>query len=218
MPNLAGLNAQAIVVRLPVPRARALIRALLLAMPALVLLTASVAVVRHLLAQPSGVGTRAVDSAIVVLSLPLPLLAAIFAWRAVRWLALALWPAPVGAFADREGLTLRLGWFVRQRFDARRMDICYPFELSEEEADGSVEAFLPPEQQFATMLPRILHPEADEPLNRTLLRYTLGSQEAAAAALRPVIEQWRAQTEDEANVDQPATPDAQASSAEDEPS
>ena len=80
-------------------------------------------------------------------------------------------------------------------YDAVRLDVRYPFELSADTVNGSFEAFLPQEEQIARFLPRLLHPDAREPLNQVILRFAGGREEEIAAAMRPAVEQWRARAE-----------------------
>jgi len=140
---------------------------------------------------PSGVSNRLVDYSVALISLPIPLTALWSAFKGARWLLLSVWPAPVGVFADERTLTLRLGPFGTRSYDASRMDIRYPFELSQDDEGGGFEAFLPEEEQQMRLLPRILHPGAREPLNRVILRFVQPSEEEAVRSLRPLLDHWR---------------------------
>ncbi len=175
----------------PVSRGRALTRALIWAVPAAILGTATVLIYSGLNFVPSGVSNRLVDYSIAVIALPLPATALWTALTAVRWLLLTVWPAQVGIFASPAELVFRLGPFGTTSFDAARLDVRYPFELSGDEEAAVFEAFLPEEQQRETLLPRILHPNSKQPLNQVILRFSSGDEREASRLLRPVIDTWR---------------------------
>jgi hypothetical protein len=48
------------------------------------------------------------------------------------------------------------------------------------------------EEQLASFLPRITHPESTEPLNVVILRHVSGSESEVADMLRPAVDKWRA--------------------------
>jgi hypothetical protein len=139
---------------------------------------------------PTAISNRLVDVGIAFCALPLPLGAFFCAVRAVRWLLLAAWPASLGIFASEREMTFRLGPFGTKAFDARRLLIRYPSELPEDD-HGGFERFLPVEEQFATLLPVITHPDSAEPLNLLILRVAGADEATLACHLRPAIARWR---------------------------
>jgi len=183
--------AAAEVVVLPVSRSRAASRALVCSVPAILLGITTILIYSRLNFVPTGVSNRVVDYSIAAISLPIPLMAVWTALKAMRWLLLALWPAPVAVVAQVDSLTLRLGPFGTRAYDTPRLDVSYPFELSQDADGGGFEAFLPEEEQRDKLLPRILHPAAREPLHRVILRLVKESEPEAARTLRPLIDRWR---------------------------
>lgn len=139
---------------------------------------------------PSGASNRLVEYCIAIVASVFPLGGLFSSFRAVRWLLLASWPRECGILAREESLLLRLGPFGVHGYDIARTEIRYPFELADG-ADASYEAYLPEEEQMERFLPRMIHPQAAEPLNRVILRFVRGSEMETAAALRPMIERWR---------------------------
>jgi hypothetical protein len=179
------------VVVLSVARARAASRALVCSVPAFLLTMTTVLIYGRLNFVPTGVSNRLVDYSIAAISLPIPLIAVWTALKALRWLLLAVWPARLGVVADADNLTLHFGPFGNRTYDAPRLDVRYPFELSQDADGGGFEAFLPEDEQRAKLLPRILHPDAREPLSRVILRLVKDSEPDAARALRSTIDRWR---------------------------
>ncbi|MDO8629788.1 MAG: hypothetical protein Q7R41_04785 [Phycisphaerales bacterium] len=176
---------------LSVSRARAVTRGLLCLVPALLLGAATFATYSRLHFVPTAISNRLVDYSIAVALLPCSIFTLVFGFRAVRWLLLSCWPGDVAIVADETALTLRLGPFGTRAYDAGQLDARYPFEQSGDFEDGGFEAYLPEEEQRARFLPSLTHPGAPEPLHRTILRFAVGTEPYAAAALRPVIDHWR---------------------------
>jgi len=135
---------------------------------------------------------RLVSYSAAIVVIPAPLAALVCGFKFVRYLLLAAWPARIGVSASERGLLLQLGPFGRRRYGSDQLEVLYPFEQTESEDDGGFEAYLPESQQVAMFLPRITHPAASEPINRTLLRFCPGDEGSVAARLRPVIQAWRA--------------------------
>jgi len=178
-----------VTVFLPVARSKALVRGMLLGVAAALLgMTAGMIYVRIDFAAP-GVSGRIVPASLAVLMFPFVIATFAVGNRAGRWLLLAGWPGPIGVFASPAELELRLGPFGTRSFDAAGLRVRYPFELSDEEAAGTFEAFLPEEEQIASFLPQIRHEK--ESVNRTILRFVGASEPDVASALRPVLEVWR---------------------------
>ena len=179
------------VVVLHVARARAASRALVCSVPAVLLGITTILIYGRLNFVPTGVSNRLVDYSIAAISRPIPAMAVWAPLKALRWLLLALWPASVAVVAEVDSLTIRLGPFGTRTYDSPRLDVRYPFELSQDADGGGFEAFLPEDEQRAKFLPRILHPAAREPLNRVILRFVKEPESDAARTLRPIIDQWR---------------------------
>ena len=182
---------KALSITLGVSRVKALARTAAWGAPATVCALISVAMYGRLRLAPSGMYNRLVEYSLAACTIPIVCAGVIFAFLAVRWFLLALWPGVVGIIANEEGLLLRLGSFGTRHLAASGLDIRYPFELEVDDGETSVEAFLPEEQQFSTLLPRILTPGVSEPVNFTILRFIALSEADAAAALRPWVEAWQ---------------------------
>ncbi len=187
------------IVQVPVSRSRALTRGALWLALGLTLWLVTTFIYSGLSFRPSGVSNRLVDISIAIATLPVPLAGAYSGVRADLWLLLFLWPGPIGIVGDARSLTLRFGPFSTRVYDTLRIKVQYAFELSEESTAGSFEALLPPEEQMARLLPRIVHPDAREPLDEVILRFVGGEEAEVAAALRPVIELWRTYTDGDAD-------------------
>ena len=191
------MEREPLVIRVALARLRALTRAVFWSVPACGSGLTVTLIFRRLDFHPTGLSNRLVDYGIAVTLLPLALLAIFAAIKTLRWLLLCGWPGATGVYASEETLILRLGPFGTRRYDAARIDVRYPFELSGDLEEGTFESFLPEEEQFANLLPRIAHPDSSEPLNLVMLRYVGGSESGMADALRPVLQMWRAR-EDQA--------------------
>jgi hypothetical protein len=139
----------------------------------------------------TGASNALVDYSVAIIALPIPILGLVLLIVGLRWILLAVWPAKLGIEASENELILRLGPFGTKRFDADRIEVRYPFELRDDEADVGFEAYLPEETQYATFVPRMIHPEAREAIHRTILRFASVDEKAAAAALGPILRQWR---------------------------
>ncbi len=176
---------------LPVDRSRALGRALLWSAPAVLLGAVTVMIYGRLHFSPTGVSNRLVDFSIAVVALPAPVSAILCGVHALRWALLGVWPRPVGVSAQADVLRLHLGPFGTRRYNTDELDVRYPFELSGDTEDGGYEALLPEEEQIATFLPRIHHPDAAEPLKRVIMRFCRGNESDVAALLRPMLDRWR---------------------------
>ncbi|MFQ5413165.1 MAG: hypothetical protein ACE5E6_01775 [Phycisphaerae bacterium] len=176
----------------PVARGRALTRGMLWSAAAALTTGATVVVLRSLRFSPSAVSNRIEDYGIAVPMLLVGLAGAACAVVAGRWLLLAVWPGRLGVVADADRLVLRLGPFGTTSYDAARLDVRYLFELESLPDDAGVEAYLSEDEQTATLLPRIVHPDARTPLQRVIAKFCVGTEADAAATLGPVIAQWRA--------------------------
>ncbi len=187
-----NMEREPLVIRVPLARLRALTRAVFWSVVSCAAGLAVTMIFGRLQFHPTGISNRLVDYSIAVTLLPLAPLAIFSAIRALRWLALCVWPGALGVYASEEALILRLGSFGTRRYDAARLDVRYPFELSGDIDDGAFEAFLPQEEQLASLLPRITHPDARQPLNLVMLRYAGGSESELAHRLRPMLDKWRA--------------------------
>ncbi len=181
------------VVRVPVARSRSMTRSVLWWMPAIILAAVAWEILRSLNFHRSAVSSRLVDYSVAVVALPIVLAALVCAFHGVRWALLAVWPGRLGVYAERDALVLRLGPFGVRRYDLARLEVRYPFESLEDAdaEDADFEAYLPVDEQMATLLPRITHPNSDEPLNWVVLRFVSGPEAGVAATLRPAIARWR---------------------------
>lgn len=188
------------IIRVPVARLRAWTRAVLWSVAACVPGVAVALILGRLDFRPTGISNGLLEYAIGFAVLPLALLAILSAVKTLRWLLLCVWPGPVGVYAGADALILRLGAFGTRRYDATRLDVRYPSELSGDVDDSGFEAFLSIEEQIASFLPRITHPESTEPLNVVILRYVSGSEYEVAGMLRPVVDRWRAGQADRAHA------------------
>ena len=191
MGEVSSTDADRLVATLPVGRVRALVKGTLWAAAALLLAVIAMAIYGGLHFRPTAVSNRLVDYGVAALMFPLPLAALFTAWKALPWLLLSSWPGSMGVLADGRAITLRLGPFGTRRYDADRLDVRYPYELVDSEADATFESFLPREQQFEKLLPQMVHAPSGERLELVILRFVSCSEEEAATALRPVIERWR---------------------------
>lgn len=176
----------------PASRANALSRALVWSVPTSVLGGSAFLIFRSLNFSATGVNNRLVDYMMAVGALPLAIGGLVAAFMGVRWLLLAFWPGRVGVFACGDKLALRLGPFGAQGYDAARIETRYPFEISSgDEDEGAYEAFLPEDEQRATLLPRMRHPLARTSIDRKILRFVAEGEKQLAEMLRPVIDSWR---------------------------
>ncbi|MCI0437131.1 MAG: hypothetical protein L0271_26365 [Gemmatimonadetes bacterium] len=176
-----------------VSRVNGLIRGSLIACGAVVLIAPAVLAWPALSFRATPTSSRLVDFSLAFVVV-LPLLAGVYvAWRAVRWIALAVWPGPLGVNADGEALTLALGPFGRWRLEWRRMDVTYSFEREDdpdEEPDPELLA-LDEEEEMAARLPRMLHPDVERTVNALLERFAVANEAALAQALRPFLRRAR---------------------------
>lgn len=185
-------------VTLRVSRVKALTRTVAWSAPATVCALLSIGIARLLVGvygrlgfATSGMSNRFVAYSLAICMIPIVCAGVVFLFLTLRWFLLAVWPGTLGIFGDDQGLLLRLGSFGTRRLESARLDVKYPFELEEDMAESSVEAFLPEEQQRATLLPRITYPDAAEPINHTILRFVGMMEHDAAAAIRPWVDSWQ---------------------------
>lgn len=178
-------------VAIPLARTKALTRAVVWGMCVVVMLAAAYPIYSGLNFSSSVVSGRLVDFSIATVASPILFGALYCLFKSSRWLLLCLWPAPIGVFANKDELVLRLGCFGTWRFDASEISVKYPFELSADLDGGEFESFLPEEEQRATLLPRITHPQSPESINRTIQRYVDATETELASCLRQVLAAWR---------------------------
>lgn len=175
----------------PVGRGRALARASVWLAPALVHGLFSWHLWFNLrLGEPGGPSTI-VKVAIIAALIPFGLAGIAMVVWGLRWLLLAMWPGRVGVTADTHALRLELGPFGNRTYDTDRLDVRYFFELSADSGEEGFEALLPEAEQIRNFLPRLLHPDAKNPLQRSIMRFADGTESSVAQALRPIIAQWR---------------------------
>ena len=185
------LDTCPISVSLRVDRIRALGRGLVWLTAAIPLLLIFLSLYSRLDFTTTGVHSLLVEASLAVMALPIGAGAVLCAVRGFQFLLLGLWIGETVIEADAHQLTLRLGPFGKSVYPVNELDIKYPFELSGD--DESFEAFLPEETQRTTMLPRILHPSAKEPINRTMLRFAKGTEAEIVQRMRPWVEQIRSE-------------------------
>ncbi len=140
--------------------------------------------------QASGMRSLAVDLSFVVASIPLGLAALVAIWKTFRSLLVVLWPGFVGIKLCDKQLRFYYGPFNCRVFETASLDIRYPFEFSVDDMEGHVEAFLPKQQQYETMLPRMTQVGGDVKVDRLIQKLLGRSDEEIAAVMRPMIEQW----------------------------
>lgn len=175
----------------PVSRTKALTRAIVWSAPALLLGATAMVLFDQVDLRSSAVSNRLVDYCLALAALLPAIASLIFGVVALGRILLALWPATVAIVAEHDALWLRLGPLGTKRYDVARLDIQYPFEIEDEDDEGSFEAFLPEEQQIDTLMPRITHPDSSKPLNRVILTFAGGSEREVVAILRSAFGRWR---------------------------
>ncbi len=140
--------------------------------------------------QVSGLRSRAVDFSYVIILLPLGLVSLVTIWKTFQSLLVALWPGFVGIKFSDDYLSIDYGPFRSGHYESKSLDICYPFELSADEMEGHVEAFLPKQQQYETMLPRMLYAGSNLRVDRLIQKLLRRPDEEIASVMRPMIERW----------------------------
>lgn len=178
-------------VHIPVSRTKALTRGVVWGVCMVVLGLLAYLVYSKLSFASSVVSSRLVDVSVAIVASPILLGTFYCFFKSMRWLLLCSWPASVGVFADSKELVLLLGSFGNWRFDAPGIEVKYPFELSSDLDGREFESFLPEQEQRATLLPRIMHPQSPEPIDRTIQRYVQLTEAELASRLRNVIDAWR---------------------------
>lgn len=179
-------------ITIPVSRSRALFRAVIWGVPAVLSGLVAFSIYGRLHFVPSGISNRFIDYAIAIVALPIPLLGLWTGLKSLGWLMLFAWGSAVEIVATKTTLQFHLGPFAKRTFLIADLDIRYPFQWIDDEDESAFESFLPEEQQRVTLLPRIVHPTTRTPLQRTILQFAVGDEFQVARALRPMIEQWQA--------------------------
>ncbi len=175
----------------PVSRGRALVRVALLFALGAALAVVSLSVIGGLKFTPSAVSNRIEDYALACLMIPVAIAALWLAWRGTAWLLLAAWPGRLDIEATDAALTFRLGPFGCSVYDARRLDVKYPYELSTDEESAQFEAFVPEEEQIKNFLPQISHPDVRGSIRLEILKFAKETEPMIAQQLRPLIVRWR---------------------------
>ena len=179
------------VVFIPLARGRAATRAILWAVPALLLGAMLAVIYNRLQFRPTAVSSGIVDYAVAIAALPLVGFAVFCVGRMMQYFLAVVWPGPLGLHADGEYLQLFLGPFGNHCYRADELEIRYPFEMESDDEGGRFEQFLPEGEQLARILPRISHRTAKVPINRIILGFIGGDEPGIASRLRRVIEHWR---------------------------
>jgi hypothetical protein len=135
-------------------RGRAATRAILWAVPTLLLGATTIVIYGPLQFIPTSVSNRIVDYAVAIAALPLAAMGVVCGVRAAQHLLAVVWPSPLGLVANDDTLKLQLGPFGNVEYPVRELDIRYPFELSGDFDDGGFEQYLPEDEQMARLLPR----------------------------------------------------------------
>lgn len=181
-------------IRIGASRGLALERALLFLGPGVLLLVICFGVAQGLRFRPSGVSNRIGDYSLAIVMLPVALGGLVIAGMGLRWLAMAVWPGWLGIVADADGLSFHLGPMGSARYCAGELDVRYLFELLGEDGEGDAElyeALTDPQEQMASMLPRIRCARSAKSLERRIVRFTRMGEQELAALLRPFIESVR---------------------------
>lgn len=177
---------------LPASRMRALTRALLWATPTALLAVVFTGMLRGLLFAPSGLDSRLVTVSRWLIATPLPFTMIALLIPTLRHLLFAVWLGPVGFRYAANTFEWRLGPFGRKQLDVARLELLYPHELPDDElTEAGFEAYLPVEQQHATMLPRITHPQHHGRIDELILRFGTADGRALVTAFRPIVERIR---------------------------
>lgn len=184
-----GENAS---VRISVSRVRAASRGVAYGAPAIILGLIVFGVLGGLRFSPTGLSNRLVDFSLAAMLIPLAGASLYAGFASVRHFLLSAWPFPLGIVFGERSLRLHLGPFGRMEYDVHKLDVTYPFEQSVDLAGGSFEAFLPVEEQIATLLPRISHGDEPRAIDRRVLRFAAHSEEELAGMVRDIISRWRA--------------------------
>jgi hypothetical protein len=190
--NRSGANGGRVSVRVAVSRVRAASRGVAFGAPAIMLGLIVLAVLGKLEFSPTGFSNRVVDYSLAALVIPVAGLAIYAGLTSARYFLLSFWPGPLGMVFDERSLRLSLGPFGCRDYDVQHLDIQYPFEQPGDLAGDSFEAFLPVEEQMATLVPRISHRGEPEAIDRRVLRFAAYSEEELAGMVRDVVSQWRA--------------------------
>ncbi len=186
-PQTSANNVLAV---LPISRGRAINRALLRLIPAVVMLMIASNVFSGLNLTPTAVSNRITDYSKLILILPLALGGLLIGLNGARWLITACWPGELGVVASTKGITLHLGAMASPHYPIDALTIRYLFEMDTDELDEDLiyEALQPPEKQMAEMLPRIYVTGEREPLNNQLIQLCSGNEAQLAAALKPFVD------------------------------
>lgn len=174
---------------IPVSRMRSLTRAVIYAFPASVLAATAQMVYSGVNLRASVLSTQFVQYSLMLCALTLAIMSLAVGILALRRLLLAGWPGAIGFYAYEAEMLFRLGPFGSKRYTVERLDIRYPYECMDD--DDSFETMLPEEEQHETLLPRMIHPDEDTPLNVMVTQFAVGSEREIVVLLRPAIDRWR---------------------------
>ncbi len=178
---------------LPASRTKAFVRSACLLVPAAIIGLTSVLLVRNSNFTPTAVSSRLVDYAMVALAIPIGLATLAIGFRGLQWLSISLWPGYVGFKLSTDEIQIKLGWLCVSTYDTKRLETVYLFEQDENEIEEQFEAHLPEAYQRRHFLPKMVHPDAAEPINRMLLRQCNAPESNLALTMQPMVDQWRKQ-------------------------
>lgn len=179
--------------RLPVSRGRAFLRAVLSAGPGLFMALLSLRFIGGLSFTPTATSNRITEYSLTLVLLPVAAGGLLLTFSGLRWLVMVLWPGRLEIVADVDALTFHLGPMGSARYETRRLDVRYLFEIPGDETDAAAiyESLLEPEVQMAEFLPRIRYSGEPDRLDRRILYFIGAGEKQAAAALRPFIDHLR---------------------------
>ena len=167
-------------VRLAVARGQGLVRAAIRIAFGLPLFLPAVWVLPNLHFTPSAVSNRLPDYCWAAIVVAVAMGGVLTVWQGMRWLLFGAWPGKLAIVAGADGLSFALGNLGTRRFDWKRMEAVYRFELSAEGDDMALAEVLEPEEEMALRLPILRHPEAGEALNVLLDRHAAVDERALA--------------------------------------
>ena len=186
-----GSDGEIASVRISVSRVRAATRGVAYGAPAIILGLIVFVVLGRLRFSPTGFSNRLVDFSIAAMLIPLAGVSLYAAFASARHFLLSAWPFPLGIVFAERSLGLYIGPFGRDEYDVHQLDVRYPFEQSVDLAGGLFEAFLPVDEQMATLLPRISL-GGGSAIDRRVLHFAAQSEEELAGMVRDLVAQWRA--------------------------
>lgn len=177
----------AISLRLPADRTAGLLRIVLMLPAGALLIIVAARGLGGFDFTPSPASSWMVELSWAFVALAGALVGLILSIVGLRWLVYAAWPGRMGLTITEQEMDIALGPFGRRRLDLARMTAVYRFEMEDEEAT-STEDFMEPEDEIASTLPTIQHPDYPISLNRILQKYIAGQPHDHRRQLQPLID------------------------------